>query len=154
MFKFSKTSQARLVTCHPELQMIFNYVIRYFDCKIICGYRTTQEQQKLFEQGRKFSKGKWIIKKPSKIVTYCDGINEKSKHNYMPSQAIDVIPYPIEWKNVNRMRYFIGFVKGIARMLLEYGQTDYELITGIDWDNDTRLKDTRFLDFPHFQLNI
>jgi len=134
MPKFSNSSQAKLATCNPELQMIFNYVIRYFDCTIICGYRDKEAQDKAFNDG--FSK----VKFPN------------SKHNQHPSNAVDVVPYPIEWENVDRMRYFIGFVKGVAKMLLKYGQIDHELKTGIDWDNDFVLKDQRWNDFPHFEL--
>lgn len=134
MPNFSNNSKAKLATCNPELQMIFNYVIKYFDCTVICGFRDKEAQNKAFKDG--FSK----VKFPN------------SKHNQHPSLAIDVIPYPIEWKNVNRMRYFVGYVKGIAKMLLAYGQIDHELKTGIDWDNDTILKDQRFNDFPHFEL--
>jgi len=136
MPSFSDSSKAKLATCNPELQMKVNYVIQYFDCTIVCGYRNKEAQDKAFKNG--FSK----VKFPN------------SKHNRHPSNAVDVCPYPIEWENVERMRYFIGFVKGIAKMLLKYGQTDYELITGIDWDNDTILKDQRFNDFPHFELII
>lgn len=136
MPQFSNISKQRLLTCHTDLQMIFNYVIKSFDCSIICGHRTQAVQNKAFEDG--FSQ----LKFPN------------SKHNTSPSLAVDVVPYPVEWKNVNRMRYFIGFVKGVARMLKDYGQIDYELKTGIDWDNDTVLKDTRFKDFPHFELKM
>lgn len=134
MPKFSESSMQKLRTCDPELQILFNYVIRYFDCKVICGERGEEAQNKAFAEG--FS----TIQYPH------------SKHNSFPSKAVDVIPYPIEWENVNRMRYFIGFVKGVAQMLKEYGTMDKEIITGIDWDNDTVLKDQRFNDLPHFQI--
>lgn len=136
MPSFSNSSKAKLATCNPELQMIFNYVIRDFDCTIVCGYRDKEAQDKAFKDG--FSK----VKFPN------------SKHNRHPSNAVDCVPYPIEWENVDRMRYFIGFVKGVAKTLLRYGQIDHELKTGIDWDNDTILKDQRFNDFPHFELII
>jgi len=134
MPNFSKSSKSKLESCDPELQILFNYVIKYFDCKVIYGYRTKKAQNAAFAGG--FSK----VKYPN------------SKHNKTPSQAVDVIPYPIQWKNIDRMRYFIGFVKGIARMLKDYGAMEKEIITGIDWDNDTVLTDQRFNDFPHFQI--
>ena len=134
MPKFSKLSKARLESCDPELQTLFNYVIKYFDCKIICGKRDKKAQN------RAFAKGFSTVQYPN------------SKHNKTPSQAADVIPYPIEWENTDRMRYFIGFVKGVAQMLKDYGSMEKEIITGIDWDNDTILKDQRFNDIPHFQI--
>ena len=134
MAKFSKTSREGLESCDPNLQILFNYVIRYFDCKVICGERDKEAQNEAFADG--FS-----------TVQY-----PHSKHNSFPSKAADVVPWPIEWENVNRMRYFIGFVKGVAQMLKEYGTMDKEIVTGIDWDNDTVLKDQRFNDFPHFEV--
>ena len=152
MYKFSKNSKKRLKTCHKDLQVLFSYVIKYFDCSIIYGYRSPEEQFELYKKGRKLENDIWIIDDQDKIVTYKDGYRKKSKHNTNPSDAIDVIPYPIEWKNTNRMRFFIGFVKGIAQMLKDTNQIDYEIVTGIDWDNDTILKDQRFNDIPHFQI--
>ncbi len=134
MPKFSESSLQKLKTCDPELQILFNYVIRYFDCKVICGERDKEAQNEAFAEG-------------ASTVQY-----PHSKHNSSPSKAVDVVPYPIEWGNTDRMRYFIGFVKGVAQMLKEYGTMDKEITTGIDWDNDTILKDQRFNDFPHFQL--
>ena len=134
MPQFSKTSKTRLKTCHQDLQTIFNYVVKYFDCTVICGTRSKEEQEAAFDNG--FSK----VHFPN------------SKHNSMPSIAVDVIPYPIEWWNIKRMKYFAGYVMGIARMLKDYGAISHELVSGLDWDADTVLKDTTFVDHPHFQL--
>lgn len=66
--------------------------------------------------------------------------------------AVDSVPYPIEWENTARMKFYVGFVLGIAQMLLGYGLIDHKLISGLDWDGDTFLKDHTFRDHPHFQL--
>lgn len=131
---FSKASKEKLEGCDPNLQILFNYVIKYFDCTIVCGERGETAQNKAFADG--FS-----------TVQY-----PRSKHNSSPSEAVDATPYPIQWDNVNRMRYFIGFVKGVAKMLKMYGAMDVDIVTGIDWDDDTILKDQRFNDFPHFEV--
>ncbi len=134
MPKFSESSMQKLRTCDPELQILFNYVIRYFDCTIVCGERGKTAQNKAYKDRTSTKK------------------YPNSKHNSFPSKAVDVVPYPIEWENTDRMRYFIGFVKGVAQMLKEYSTMDKEIVTGIDWDNDTVLKDQRFNDCPHFQV--
>ena len=94
MPKFSKSSIKKLETCDPELQTLFNYVIKYFDCKVIYGHLGERAQNAAFDGG--FS-----------TVRY-----PYSNHNTDPSKAVDVIPWPIQWNNTDRMRYFIGFVKG------------------------------------------
>ena len=131
---FSKSSLKKLETCDPELQTLFNYVIKFFDCTVVCGERGREAQDQAFQNG--FSTKQY----------------PNSKHNSSPSEAVDVVPYPIEWENTDRMRYFIGFVKGIAQMLYDYGAMEKEITTGIDWDNDTILKDQRLKDCPHFQI--
>lgn len=152
MPKFGNTSKARLATCDKDLQTVFEWVIKYFDCTIIFGERTPEEQFELFKKGREEVNGKWVIKNKSEVVTYKDGYNKKSKHNYSPSQAVDSVPYPIDWSDTRRMDYFAGFVMAIARMLKDKGIIDKEIVWGGDWDNDTQTKDETFIDRPHFQI--
>lgn len=136
MPSFSSISKSRLNSCHQDLQVIFNYVINHFDCSVVCGHRGQESQNKAYDD--EYSK----VRFPG------------SKHNFIPSMAVDVVPWPIEWNNVKRMKYFAGYVMGIARMLKDYGAIEHELISGLDWDGDTILKDTTFVDHPHFQLKI
>ena len=66
--------------------------------------------------------------------------------------AADVIPFPVEWKNLKRMKFFAGYVLGIAQGLFNEGKIYHKVVSGLDWDADTILKDTTFKDHPHFQL--
>jgi peptidoglycan L-alanyl-D-glutamate endopeptidase CwlK len=143
MPKFSEQSLEKLSTCHPELQLLFNEVIKTFDCTIAQGHRGEAEQNKAFEEGK--SKLRW----------------PNGNHNKMPSMAVDVYPYPVNLnpKNVRdaeiykwRMSYFAGQVKAIARQLKEEGKMKFNLVWGCDWDDDTELTDHTFFDFPHFEL--
>jgi len=134
MPKFSRSSKRNLSTCHPDLIVLFNEVIKYFDCKVICGRRGKTAQNNAFIKGH--SK----VKYPN------------SKHNPDPSMAADVIPYPIEWENIKRMKFFAGFVLGTAQQLLNERMISHKVVSGLDWDADTELKDTTFVDHPHFQL--
>ena len=154
MAKFSKTSKTRLETCHQDLQILFGYVVQHFDCSIICGHRTPEEQFELYQKGRKLIGGVWTIEDPRQVVTYKNGLDKQSKHNVWPSVAIDAMPYPIEWNNLDRARYFAGYVKGCARVLKSYGQIEHEIIWGNDWDNDTILRDQDFVDIPHMELKL
>ena len=128
MPKFSLNSKARLATCHILLQDVFNEVVRHFDCAILCGYRTEAEQSRAVEEGRSFT------------------LYPESKHNRVPADAVDVVPYPVDWENLGRFRYFAGFTMGVAAKM------GTPITWGGDWDRDTRLKDNRFNDMPHFQL--
>ncbi len=128
MPKFSLNSKGRLSTCHPLLQDVFNEVIRHFDCTVLCGYRPEAEQNRAVEEGRSFT------------------VFPDSRHNIVPSDAVDVIPYPVDWEDLDRFRYFGGFVMGMAAKM------GTPIKWGGDWNRDTELKDNRFNDMPHFEL--
>ena len=128
MAKFGKSSKERLLTCHEDLQKVFNEVIKYVDCSVLEGHRSEDRQNKLFEEG------KTKVKYP------------KGRHNSYPSRAVDVTPYPVDWDDRERQTLFAGFVIGIARSM------DIRLRWGGDWDMDFQVMDNRFDDFPHFEL--
>lgn len=51
MPKFGSASSTRLATCHIDLQVIFNEVVKTVDCSILCGYRAKEAQEKAFIEG-------------------------------------------------------------------------------------------------------
>ena len=128
MAKFGKRSKDRLNTCHEDLVDLFNEVIKHFDCTVLEGHRGQQLQNRYYNEGK------------SK-VKYPNG-----KHNASPSNAVDIVPYPVDWKDTDRMYYFAGFVKGVAAVM------GIPIRWGGDWDDDTEVKDTNFKDLHHFEL--
>lgn len=128
MAKFGKTSKSRLSTCHEDLQKVFNEVIKYVDCSVLEGHRDAERQDKLYEEGKT-------------KVKYPNGC-----HNASPSNAVDVVPYPIDWSDRERFHLFAGFVIGIARSM---GIT---FRWGGDWNMNFEIDDNKFDDFPHFEL--
>jgi len=125
---FSRRSKDRLKTCDERLQKVFNEVIKYIDCTIIEGHRGEKRQNKLCDDGK------------SKI-RFPNG-----RHNSLPSNAVDVTPYPVDWDDRERQTLFAGFVLGVARGM------DITLRWGGDWDQDWQVMDNRFDDFPHFEI--
>jgi len=128
MYKFGTRSTKNLSEAHPDLQALFNEVIKHYDCTVIEGYRGEDEQNKAYHAGA--SKLKF----------------PQSKHNKTPSLAVDVCPYPIDWKDKDRFYHFVGFVKGVA------SQMGINIRCGADWDGDNDFKDQSFHDLPHFEL--
>lgn len=127
MPKFSQSSIDKLETCHPDLVKLFNEVVKEFDCIILEGHRGKEDQDKAFREGK--SKLPW----------------PKGKHNKLPSEAVDVAPYPVDWKDRERFIYFAGFVMGRAAEL------GIKIRWGGDWDGDKDLKDNSFSDLVHFE---
>lgn len=128
MLKFSSKSKNNLATCHEDLQKLFNEVIKNYDCSILQGWRSNEEQEELFKAGRSKLRAK------------------QSKHNYHPSLAVDVIPYPVDWENKERFYHFAGYVKGVADTM------GIKIRWGGDWNNNNSFDDQTFDDLPHFEL--
>ena len=128
MPRFGKSSKARLATCDKRLQDIFNEVIKTVDCSVLEGHRSKERQNKLYEEGRT-------------KVRY-----PKGRHNASPSNAVDVVPYPIDWDDRERFHLFAGFVLGVASGM------GYTLRWGGDWNMNFQVNDNNFDDFPHFEL--
>lgn len=152
MPSYSHTSSENLFDCEADLQKVFNEVVKWFDNSIIYGYRSADLQFFLFQKGRKFVDGLWKIVDKSKVVTYCDGTIKKSNHNYLPSRAVDAIPYPVNWDDENRMRFFAGYVLGTAEQLRKQGKIKHRIRWGGDWDSDTDLNDQTLQDLVHFEI--
>lgn len=134
MPKFGTSSKTRLEQCDSRLQDIFNEVIEYYDCTILCGHRTEEEQNKAYTEGN--SKLKF----------------PQSKHNSYPSLAVDAAPWPIpgnwgeKWKD--RVKFYE--LKAIVFFIAEkHGVT---LRFGGDWDKDGDYKDNTFDDLVHFEI--
>jgi len=133
MPKFGTRSSTNLAQAHPELQRLFNEVIKHYDCSVICGHRGEEEQNTAYAEGR--SKLKF----------------PESKHNKTPSLAVDVVPYftnppHIRWPDKDKFYEFGGFVQGVAKVL------GINIRWGGNWDMDDELKDQTFFDLPHFEI--
>ena len=80
-FAFGKKSLERLGQCDERLQKLCKTMLERsdFDMTITCGYRGEEEQNWAYVNGK--SKAKF----------------GQSKHNFMPSKAVDICPYPTNW---------------------------------------------------------
>lgn len=144
MPSFSTKSKAKLDTCHPDIQKVMNEAIKLYDFTILYGTRTVEEQFELYKQGRTLKDGVWI--KTGSTVTNLDGKLKKSMHNYTPSKAIDIAPYPIDWNNLERFKELSSVVLKCAKEL------GIELVWGADWDSDGDILEHTFRDYPHFEI--
>lgn len=116
---FSRTSQKRLSTCDTQLQRVCNEAIKITDFSVICGHRDREEQEKAFQEGH--SKLEW----------------PDSRHNPLPSEAVDVGPSPLNWNDRVAFAYLAGVLVGIGHMM------GVEL----EWGGHWKMKD-----LPHLQI--
>ncbi len=143
-FSYGARSESIIATCHPKIQRLCREGIKVMDLQPQQngGHRTIESQQKLFAKG----------------VTTIDGTNKKSKHNYRPSRAIDIAPYPVRWpdekgitdeERVERIKSWFamgGMFFGLARMM------DIKIRWGADWNGNWIFTDQTFHDWPHVEL--
>jgi peptidoglycan L-alanyl-D-glutamate endopeptidase CwlK len=134
MPKFSQSSIDKLATCHVELRILFNEVIKHFDCQVLEGHRGREAQETAVLKGN--SKLHW----------------PEGKHNTLPSNAVDVAPYPVDWKKTGRFYWFAGFVMGTAQRLYDEGRMNHKIRYGGDWDSDQDITDQTFNDLVHFEI--
>lgn len=135
MPKFSQDSFSKLATCHSDLQVLFYEVIKYFDCTVLEGHRTQDQQEKDFIAG-------------TTKLHYPFG-----KHDRQPSMAVDVTPYPLNLHDNQLSTWFGGYVQGIAQKLKEEGKMEHSVRWGGSWDGLGKL-DThgQLHDSVHFEL--
>tara|TARA_R100000664_G_scaffold20941_1_gene30202 strand:- start:7 stop:387 length:381 start_codon:yes stop_codon:yes gene_type:complete len=124
MYKFGKRSRERLKGVDSRIVNVLNELIKLMDVTIIEGLRSAERQEELLAKG-------------STKVKY-------SKH--MEGKAVDLAPYPIDWKDRDRFHYMGGMVRGIAKQL------GYSIRWGGDWDSDGEVKDNGFDDLVHIEL--
>tara|TARA_R100000995_G_C3410658_1_gene89220 strand:+ start:13 stop:393 length:381 start_codon:yes stop_codon:yes gene_type:complete len=124
MPKFGKRSKERLRGIDARLVSVLNELVKIMDVTIIEGLRSEQRQEKLLKEGS--TKTKF------------------SKH--ITGKAVDLAPYPIDWKDRDRFHYMGGMIRGIAKQL------NVPVRWGGDWDSDGETKDNRFDDLVHVEI--
>lgn len=139
MYSFSQRSLDKLAECHIDLQTVMKEAIKAspYDFGITWGYRSPVKQNELYQQGRTIE---------GKIVTYVDGYEKKSKHNYSPSQAVDIACYinkELTW-NFEIYKIVASHIMEVAEQLFLDNKISNRITWGGNWN---KLKD-----WPHFQI--
>ena len=154
MYRFSKTSNDRLKTCHKDLQLIMreSLAVSQVDFGIAQGARTVEQQRQYYKEGKsKISPDHYktledLIKKAKHIV---DGKYRKKAH------AVDIYAYydsGARW-DVKHLCYLGGIVMATAKRLKQECSITHELRWGGNWDNHgIIITDQTFQDLPHFEL--
>lgn len=61
----------------------------------------------------------------------------RSKHNTIPSKAVDVMPYPIDWNDLERLSKFSELVKKTAKRMnikIRWGGNFKSFFDGPHWE--------------------
>lgn len=118
----SARSERNLKDVRPDLVQVIRRAWSMrgdLDFEVICGHRPEKEQNEAFESGH--SQLPW----------------PQSKHNTMPSLAVDVVPLPVDWENVEAF-------ERLAKLIKEAAKREGVAIT---WGGDWRMRD-----LPHWEV--
>lgn len=126
---FSTRSKNRLAQAHPLIQKVMNEAIKHYDFSILDSQRDREAQEKAFAAGN--SRAHF----------------GQSAHNWSPSVAADVAPYPIDWNNRQRFIDLKNVIMPIA------ARFNVPLRWGGDWDGDGDMTDQTLMDLPHYELH-
>ena len=123
MYQWGKASFERLSTCDKRLQALANKMLdrSEFDLSITCGYRGEKEQNEAFKEGKSNAKF------------------GQSKHNIRPSQAIDIVPFPVNWDPKDPR-----WTEMALNAMWCAGKLGFEIVWGGNFKN--------FKDLPHFEI--
>jgi peptidoglycan L-alanyl-D-glutamate endopeptidase CwlK len=122
--RFGKRSKERLKGVDAKLVNVANELIKLIDVTVIEGLRSQERQNELVAQGK--SKTKF------------------GKH--VQGKALDLAPYPIDWKDRERFHYMGGLARGIGHVL------GVKVRWGGDWDSDGEIADNSFDDLVHIEI--
>lgn len=126
MPKFSRASAQRLATCHKDIRAVCEQLIKTFDFSVTCGHRGKSDQDAAYKAGN------------SKVRF------PNSAHNKLPSMAVDIVPYPVDWNDIGRFKEMAAAFFAVANLLKERGEITHEFRWGGNWRT---LKD-----YPHFEV--
>lgn len=134
-YKFGKTSKRKLATATVRLRSVMNEAIRIspMDFGIAEGHRSLSTQKKYFKEGK------------SKL----DGVTKLSKHQQLPSHAVDIYAYyngKAQWDKESII-FLAGIIMAVAKKMR------VRLRWGGNWDGDgVIIHDQSFQDLVHFEV--
>jgi len=131
--KLNETSLSKIHDCNSLLNVVAIEAAKEspYEFIITHGHRSVDEQKKLYAKGRT---------EDGKKITNCDGVKNKSKHNYVPSRAFDIaikIDDQITWDE----KYYIEMGKHIKAIALKYN-------ISLKWGGDFK----KIKDYPHYEI--
>ena len=131
MPKFGKASLQRREMLCKDLRTLVDEVIKVYDFSIICSHRGQEEQERAFNNGT--SKAHF----------------GQSAHNYFPSFAADLYPYPVPYKQVKGVKQIDDNSPEWEKMICTFKNAakrlGIKITCGIDFKN--------FRDCPHIEIS-
>ena len=118
-YKLGTRSLQNLSGVHPDMQAVVKKAIEIteVDFTVIEGIRHLDRQKQLLKEGK--------------------STTLNSRH--ITGHAVDMVPWPVDWEDLDRFETMAEAMKGAAEEL------DISIVWGGDWKS--------FYDAPHFELD-
>jgi len=118
-YKLGSRSLQRLSGVHPDMVAVVSRAIELteVDFAVIEGIRHISRQRELLKAGK--------------------STTLNSRH--LTGHAVDMVPYPVDWEDLERFELMAKAMKSAAKEL------DISIVWGGDWKS--------FYDAPHFELD-
>lgn len=138
MSAFSAKSLANLNGVHPRLIRLMTEITQFFDCTILNGLRTEEQQEQNVANHLSETMN-------SKHLPQADGL----------SHAVDAAPTPEQWDDSPPSKLskyeveciaFLFYVKGYAKA------QGLDVRIGADWNGNNLWQDNSFNDLDHIEL--
>ena len=130
MPKFGNKSLERRAMLCKDLRALVDEVIKYYDFSIVCSHRGQEEQERAFNAGN--SKAHF----------------GQSAHNFFPSFAVDIYPYPTPYIQKKGILYLDDNSPEWNKMVCTFKNTAKRM--GIDIVCGADFKTLK--DFPHIEI--
>jgi len=137
-YRLSDSSDKNLATCNNRIQFAVYWLLNFVDVGVACGHRTKATQNKAY--ANKASTLKW----------------PDSKHNSMPSNAVDLYAYVagvgaiMDRRKSKRCYEYYARIAGLLEAYCD--SKGYHFRWGGNWDGDDSLEDQNFNDLMHFEI--
>ena len=138
---WSNRSKGHMKQLHPLLQLILNRALPICDIALISSLRGFREQEQLVASGA--SRVNWPNSKHNRTL---DPTLEKIEMEL--SDAVDIVPHPSGYRDVQQMIYLVGILKGIAASM------GIPIRCGLDWNGDGNINNKKgdLFDVAHIEL--
>ncbi|ENW79757.1 hypothetical protein F909_02860 [Acinetobacter sp. ANC 3929] len=139
----SKLSLSRLVGLHVELESVVKRAIEITeqDFVVVEGVRTKEQCYINYGKGRTAEQCKakgvpaqYAQPKVAKVTW----LNNPLSSRHVTGHAVDLVPYPVDWNDLNKFKKISVAMKQAAK----------DLGVALDWGGDWRSSK----DYPHFEL--
>lgn len=133
----TRLTDLETMLAHNWLELREAYESAHPGCRLVvtCTHRPVEEQQALYQIGRVYKRGVWILDSDpvTQIVTQLDGTpGRQSKHNLSPAKALDFYVDlfgkpswdPAQYESVGQLIKKAGLIWGGEFSFRDYGHAE------------------------------